>query len=64
MTGPTDDVGTLLEKLDVGESCSGYKKMPTITFVIDDINYNMLPEEYMLTVTNDFVELGMNKLSD
>ena len=63
MTGPTDQIDTLLKELDIGDSCSNYKNLPTITFVIDGINYVMLPEEYILTVNNDFVELSMAKLS-
>ena len=39
------------------------RRIVTITFVIDGINYVMKPEEYILTVNNNFVELNMASLS-
>lgn len=34
---------------DRGFGCDEISKMPTITFVIDGIDYPLLPEEYMLS---------------
>lgn len=59
LTGPSDDVMTLLDKLDTGNNCANYKQMSKLTFVIDGIHYDLNSEEYVLTVNDNSVELPM-----
>lgn len=37
LTGPSDDVMTLLDKLDTGNNCANYKSMAKLSFVIDGV---------------------------
>lgn len=47
MTGPTDDIGTLLRNLNVRSHCKDYKALPTISYVIDKVEYTLEPEDYV-----------------
>lgn len=62
MTGPSDDVMMLLDKLDTGNNCANYKSMGTLTFVIDGVHYDLESSEYVLTVNDDSVELPMEQV--
>lgn len=64
MSGPMDDVGTLLRNLNVKDHCTEIKSLPTITFKIDGIDYTLEPEEYVKpTATGDssFAEMNSNE---
>ena len=37
ITGPTDDLFTLLEKLNVDDNCNNIAQLPDLTFVIDGV---------------------------
>lgn len=56
ITGPTDDLTDLLEKLPVDDNCSGVDDLPDITFVLDGQHYTLTPDEYVMTVTEDGTE--------
>ena len=47
MSGPFDDLGTLLRTLNVKSHCHEINTLPTITFKIDDVDYTLDPEEYV-----------------
>lgn len=64
LTGPTDDLFTLLSKLQVDENCRGVESLPDITFVIDGVNYDMQPDDYVMTVTEDGVEKTFGQIGE
>lgn len=47
MSGPFDDLGTLLRTLNVKSHCHEINTLPTITFRIDDVDYTLDPEDYV-----------------
>lgn len=55
-TGPSDNLKTLFELLHPDDGCKNLVDLPTITFVADGVNYDIKPEEYVLTVTESGVE--------
>ena len=44
---------TLLNSIQVDDECTNVAKAPTLTFVIDGINYDLTPHDYMMKVDND-----------
>jgi cathepsin D len=63
ITGPTDDLFTLIEKLKVDENCRGITDLPELTFVLDGRSYNLMAEEYVMSVTDDGAEETYDQLS-
>ncbi|CAD8190907.1 unnamed protein product [Paramecium octaurelia] len=64
MSGPMDDVGTLLRNLNVKDHCSEIKSLPNITFKIDGIDYTLEPEEYVKPTAADssaFAEMNSSE---
>lgn len=52
ITGPPDDLNTLLKSIPVGNDCENYEKASTITFIFQDINgveksYSLDKEDYI-----------------
>lgn len=47
LTAPSDSVNKLFNALDF--DCSDYKTAPNITFVINGKNFDMSPQDYILT---------------
>lgn len=43
ITGPSEDLMNLLERLNVDENCSGVEDLPDITFVISGEHYTLKP---------------------
>lgn len=43
ITGPSDDLMNLLERLNVDENCSGIESLPDITFIISGVHYTLKP---------------------
>jgi len=35
ITGPTEDLLSLIERLDVDENCNGVNSLPDLTFILD-----------------------------
>jgi len=60
ITGPTEDLFTMLGNLNVDENCNGIDSLPDITFVLDGKHYTLTPEEYVMTVTDDGIEETMD----
>lgn len=50
LTGPTDDLFTLLGKVDVDSECKNVNSLPDITFVLDGIDYTLTSDDYVLAV--------------
>jgi cathepsin D len=61
MTAPTDDLSTLLRTLDVRDHCHELDTLPTITFQIDGVDYNLQPEEYVKPTNVDKETLAQVK---
>lgn len=51
LVGPNTIVKPLIEGITVNQDCSGLDTLPTITFQIDNIDYVLHPEDYVLKVT-------------
>ena len=43
-------MGPLLEGISVSPDCSDIDKLPTISFVFEDVEYELLPQDYVLQV--------------
>jgi len=46
MTAPSDDLGKLLKNLGVRDKCKDYRTLPTITYLIDGVEYSLEAEDY------------------
>ena len=57
MSGPIDNLGTLLRTLDTKSHCHNVKELPTISYIIDDVEYTLEPEEYVRPTTLDATSL-------
>ena len=57
MSGPIDNLGTLLRTLDTKSHCHNVKELPTISYIIDEIEYTLEPEEYVRPTTLDATSL-------
>jgi cathepsin D len=44
---------TRLETLGIDRSCKNVEELPTITFVIDDIHYILLPSDYLVKIEDE-----------
>jgi glutamine cyclotransferase len=63
ITGPEDQLMSLIDSLNVDEQCKNIEKLPDITFVIDGTNYQLLPEEYVMTVNDQDVEKSYSTMN-
>ncbi len=57
MTAPSDDLSLLLRSLDVRDHCKDYKNLPVITYLIDDVEYTLEPEDYVKPMMLDNSQL-------
>lgn len=51
LVGPNTLVKPLINGITVNEDCSGLDKLPDIAFYIDNIEYSLTPNDYVLQVT-------------
>ncbi|XP_040277778.1 cathepsin E [Bufo bufo] len=65
IAGPSSDILLLQGYIGVtetdeeyGVSCSNLGSMPNVTFVINGVNYNLLPEQYTLPEGEDYCSSG------
>ncbi|XP_075706794.1 cathepsin E [Rhinoderma darwinii] len=65
ITGPSSDILLLQEYIganetdgEYGVSCSSLNSMPTVTFTINGINYNLSPEQYTLPDGGNYCSSG------
>jgi len=59
-------VNRLIDKLDIDEGCHRLKagKLPRIGFQIDDIIYDLDPEDYVMKVQEDGTDICIGGLRD
>lgn len=57
LVGPTEIVTKLTDGITVNSDCSNNSTLPTISFFLDDIEYVLNPDDYVLKVT----ELGKSE---
>ncbi|CDR97262.1 eukaryotic aspartyl protease family protein, putative [Babesia bigemina] len=65
ISGPSEVVGPLLEKLSLSGDCSNAASLPTISFVFVDmlgrrIKFDMSPEDYLVRMDEDDADFGMH----
>ena len=53
VAGPSDDVSSLLERLNIDSGCGNYKHLPTLTFKIGDGEFHLTPDDYVLESTEN-----------
>ncbi|CAD8135197.1 unnamed protein product [Paramecium pentaurelia] len=58
MSGPFDDLRTLLKELNVRSHCHEINTLPIITFQIDNIDYTLEPNEYIKPTNFDGAQLA------
>lgn len=51
LVGPKSLVNPLIEGITVNEDCSGTESLPDMTFTIDNIDYVLTQEDYVLRIT-------------
>lgn len=47
MAGPTDIINSLIDKLNVSNDCSNYKKLPDLGFLVGEHALNLKPDDYI-----------------
>ncbi|CAD8135397.1 unnamed protein product [Paramecium pentaurelia] len=72
ITGPSDDLYDMLDALNIDENCKNLKELPTLTFVLDGIHYDLDAHDYIMKIdsygneiaygsfasTDSFLEMG------
>ena len=53
ITGPTNDLMSLFEYIQVDDYCRNAKELPILTFLIDGVNYDITPHDYLMKVDDD-----------
>lgn len=57
LTGPSDDLMTLVDSLNIDEDCKGLKELPNLTFVLDGVNYDLNANDYVMKIDSEGNEL-------
>ncbi|GBE59304.1 eimepsin [Babesia ovata] len=65
ISGPSEVVGPLLQKLSLSGDCSNANSLPTISFVFVDmlgrrIKFDMSPDDYLVRMDEDDADFGMH----
>ncbi|CAD8044662.1 unnamed protein product [Paramecium primaurelia] len=72
ITGPSNDLYDMLDALNIDENCKNIKELPTLTFVLDGIHYDLDAHDYIMKIdsygneiaygsfasTDSFLEMG------
>ncbi|CAD8132993.1 unnamed protein product [Paramecium octaurelia] len=72
ITGPSDDLYDVIDALNIDENCKNVKELPTLTFVLDGIHYDLDAHDYIMKIdsygneiaygsfasTDSFLEMG------
>ena len=53
ITGPSNKLSKLLNELQIDDRCSNKYDLPTVTFVINGVNYPLTSKDYVMTETFD-----------
>lgn len=57
LTGPSDELMTLLDKLNIDENCKNVRDLPKLTFVIDNVHYDLDANDYVMKIDSDGNEI-------
>ena len=66
IVGPKAIIGPLIEGIKVKRTCAGYEQNPDITVTIDDTDYVLTPDDYVVKVTQAGVSeclLGLQSMA-
>jgi cathepsin D len=50
LTGPSDDLMDLVDSLNIDENCRGLRDLPTLTFVLDGVHYDLDSNDYIMKI--------------
>lgn len=50
ITGPSNDLYDLIDDLNIDENCKNLKELPTLTFVLDGIHYDLDAHDYVMKI--------------
>lgn len=50
LTGPSDDLMNLLDKLNIDENCKNVRELPKLTFVLDNVHYDLDANDYVMKI--------------
>lgn len=53
LTGPSDDLMNLIDTLNIDENCKGLRDLPTLTFVLDGVHYDLDANDYVMKIDSD-----------
>lgn len=53
LVGPQGVIGPLIQGISVPTNCAGTEHLPTITFTIDDTDYDLTGNDYVLNVQGE-----------
>jgi cathepsin D len=70
LTGPSDELMTLLgrfyhfiikilDKLNIDENCKNVRDLPKLTFVIDNVHYDLDANDYVMKIDSDGNEVSI-----
>jgi cathepsin D len=57
LTGPSDQVMDLLDKLNIDEDCKNVMELPQLTFVLDGVHYDLDANDYVMKIDQSGNEL-------
>jgi cathepsin D len=57
LTGPSDDLMNLVDSLNIDENCKGVRDLPTLTFVLGGVHYDLSANDYVMKIDESGNEL-------
>jgi hypothetical protein len=63
VTGPYDELMKLLDLTNIDDNCSNLHELPTITFRIDGVNYDLEAKDYIMELKDDGTEMPLTDVS-
>ena len=74
LTGPSDDLMNLLgtvsininlpDNLNIDDNCKNLRELPRLTFVIDNVNYDLDANDYVMKIDSEGNEVRIIKINE
>jgi cathepsin D len=52
LTGPSDSLMDLVDQLNIDENCKNVRDLPTLTFVLNGVHYDLDHSDYIMKIDN------------